>query len=380
MIKIVHLIIGLNTGGAEHSLHRLVTGMDRSRFQNIVVSLTNKGPIARSIEDAGVRVDALGGNAGFGGLGLPFRLATVLQREQPAILQTWLYHADFLGLYAARVTGVKAVLWNVRCAFQQRADTSALTWWVIHRLIGLSGKPDAVVVNSLTGIRTHEAKGYHPKRWEMIPNGFELPATVDRNEVRAHLARELDLPADAPWIGLVARYHPMKGHDTFLRAAALLTARNPEARFLLVGTDIHETNNRLSRTVAELGLSSRVRLLGERRDVQRIVASLDVATSSSTSEGFSNTTAEAMACGVPCVVTDVGDSAHIVGDTGRAVPASDPVAFAAALGDLLDMPPEKRLSLGCEARERVRTHFSLERTIARYEQLYAEFAAKSAAG
>jgi Glycosyltransferase Family 4 len=101
MIKVAHLIIGLNTGGAERALYRLVAGMDRSRFENVVASLTDKGPMARPIEDAGVRVQALGANLGLGGVGLPFRLVSLLRRERPAILQTWLYHADYIGLYAA---------------------------------------------------------------------------------------------------------------------------------------------------------------------------------------------------------------------------------------------------------------------------------------
>src|SRR5258707_2224179 len=112
MVKVIHLIIGLNTGGAEQALYRLVGGMDRSRFQNVVVSLTNRGPMARPIEEAGVRVEALGGNLGMGGACLPFRLVSLLRRERPAILQTWLYHADYLGLYAARVAPVGIVLWN----------------------------------------------------------------------------------------------------------------------------------------------------------------------------------------------------------------------------------------------------------------------------
>jgi glycosyltransferase involved in cell wall biosynthesis len=377
MIKIVHLITGLDTGGAERSLQRLVAGMDRSRFENVVVSLTTRGPLAGPIEASGIRVEALGATAGWGGPRAFGRLVALLRREQPAILQTWFYYPDYAGFHAARLARVPVLLWNVRCAFQRREEQSAVAWWVIGRLVRLSGRPDAIVANSRVGISSHEAHGYRPRRWEFIPNGFDLPALGTGREERARLGRELALPVEAPWVGLVARYHRVKDHPTFLRAAALVGERHPNAHFLLIGRGAEAGNEELVRLMGELGISSRVRLLGERHDVQRITGCLDLAASSSTNEAFCNAIGEAMASRVPCVVTDVGDSADIVGDTGRAVPARNPTAFARALGDLLDLPQEERLALGQRAAARIHEHFSLPQTITRYEELYARHASSS---
>jgi glycosyltransferase involved in cell wall biosynthesis len=344
--------------------------MDRARFTNRVVSWRDRGALAPSIEAAGVRVEPVRATFGLGSARAFVRLVTLLRRERPQILQTWLYHSDLIGLEAARLAGIRTVVWNIRSTVQRRRDQSALGWWTMGALARLSDRPRAIVANSRAGIASHQARGYRCRRWELIPNGFELPERLPGREERARLAAELGLPESAPWIGLVARHHPVKDHPTFLRAAALLVARQPSARFLLVGRGVEQ----LAEQARELGLAARVRLLGERQDVMRITACLDLAASSSVNEAFSNTLGEAMACGVPCVATDVGDSAEIVGDTGRIVPPANPEALAAAMSDLLDLPASERLALGQSAAARIRERFSLAHTIARYEELYVDLA------
>jgi len=190
-----------------------------------------------------------------------------------------------------------------------------------------------------------------------------------RSSVRA----ELGLDVGTPLIGLVARYHPMKDHANFLTATSLLAKQDPTAHFLLVGPNVDASNQELSAKIATLGLQERVHLLGERRDIPRINAALDIAsTTSCWGEGFPNVIGEAMACGVPCVVTDVGDSALIVGETGRVVPPRDPRALAAAWRDMLQMDRETRGGLGERARARIVTHFSLNEIARRHEKLYTE--------
>ena len=184
-------------------------------------------------------------------------------------------------------------------------------------------------------------RGFDAAKLTVIPNGFDSsrfrPDPAARDEVR----REIGVAPDAPLIGLVARYDPFKDHATFLRAAAALVRTRPDARFLLCGNRVDAGNAELVEQIASLGLAEHVRLLGPRRDVQRIYAALDVLAQSSISEAFPLVLGEAMASGVPCAATDVGDSALIVGDTGRIVPPRNPEALAGAWADLLADRPRR---------------------------------------
>jgi glycosyltransferase involved in cell wall biosynthesis len=163
----------------------------------------------------------------------------------------------------------------------------------------------------------------------------------------------------------------MKDHAGFLKAASLVARKHPEVRFLLVGTGVVKEQPALAQVIAEQHLQDRTFLLGERADIPRLTAALDIACSASAwGEGFSNVVGEAMACGVPCVVTEVGDSAYAVGQTGLVVPARNPQSLAQALSRLIEAGPEHRRQLGEAARRRVEKEFSLPAIVRRYEDLY----------
>jgi glycosyltransferase involved in cell wall biosynthesis len=377
-LKVVHLITGLARGGAETMLYRLLTRLDRQRFASVVVSLTDRGALGAAIAALGVPVYALGLRRGAPDPRAVGRLWRLLRRERPAVLQTWLYHADLLGLVAGRLAGVPAIVWNVRCSEIDLRHYSPLTALARRLLALLSGMPAAVVVNSLAGRRVHERLGYRPRRWRVIPNGFDLEQFRPDPAAPARLRQLLGVAPEAPLIGLVARYDPMKDHATFLQAARRLLDMRADARFVLVGAGVDWHNPRLAAPARALGLVPHLHLLGERDDVAALLPGLDLATLSSVSEAFPNVVGEAMACGVPCVVTDVGDAAYLVGDTGRVVPPRDPAALAAAWAELLARPAAARRALGRAARERVATLFSLEAVAKQYAALYAELAQAAA--
>src|SRR5574341_248707 len=359
-VRVVHLITDLDTGGAEMMLYKVLSRMNRQRFQNVVVSLTDRGTLAGRIEQLGIPVHTLGMPPGLPApLGL-WRLLALLRRVRPDILQTWLYHADLMGLVAGRLAGMPAILWNIRCSDMDMSRYSRMSALVVRLLAWSSAQPDLVLVNSQAGRRRHEAIGYHPRRWLFIPNGFELDRFRPDPSARPRLRRELSLPDDALLIGMVARYDPMKDHHTFLRAARRLLDRWPDVHFALVGRDMSHDNPDLARLINSLDLHPNIHLLGERQDVPAITPALDIASLSSTSEGFSNVIGEAIDCGVPCVVTDVGDSAYVVGDTGVVVPSRDPEAMAQGWAKLLEMPARKRRALGMAARNRIQELFSIE--------------------
>ncbi len=375
MINVVHVITELDVGGAEMMLHRLVSAMDDRRFRNEVVSLSSIGPVGKMIAELGVPVSALGLRPGTPSPAALWRLSRLLRRRRAQVVQTWLYHADLVGLLAARLAGTRHVVWNLRCSNMELSRYRRATRWVVKVCSRLSSMPSAVIVNSRAGHRYHADLGYRPKRWELIPNGLDLRHFQPDQAARGRLLTALGLSEHATLIGLVARFDPMKDHRTFLEAASVLRRKRPEARFVLIGRGADSSNPELAGWVRNLGVTEAVHLLGERLDVPALVAGLDVASlSSAFGEGFPSVLAEAMACGVPCVATDVGDAAEVVGNTGRIVPPRTPDALAAAWLELLEMGPEEQRDLRSLARRRAEDQFALAATVERYERLYEELA------
>jgi glycosyltransferase involved in cell wall biosynthesis len=373
---IVHLITGLQPGGAEDQLQQLVLVSDSRRFRHVVISLLEGGAIASELKAAGIELYSLGMRRGLPSPAGMIRLVCLLRRLQPNVLHCWLYHACLMGLLGGRWAGIPWVIWGLRSANSGLRGYSLSTRAVVRLCAKFWSLPDAVVVNSETSKIVHQEWGYNTARLKVIPNGVDARRFSPDAEARRTVRAELGLGRDSVLIGLFARYSPMKDHATFLRAAGLIHARYPDVRFLMAGERITADNGPLSRIVGEDALQQVLYLLGPRRDLPRLTAALDISCLSSWSESFPNVVIEAMACAVPCVVTDAGDTRLIVGDTGRVVPSCNPTALAEAMGALIAMAPAEREALGQKARERVLDRFSLQKTVSAYEDLYEEFAGK----
>ena len=389
-IHIMHMITTLNIGGAEKALFNLLSSMDKSNFLNCVICLTDVGYVGQEMMAKGIPVHSLNmpnGRLTFSGMAALWRLLSAIR---PAILQTWLYHSDLLGLVFGKLIGIKNICWNIRCAYMKLEDYRVSTKWVVKLCSILSSVPEVVVTNSRKALQFHHDSGYRPKHWEIIPNGFDLNQFKPDEQTKASFISELMQGSsfwkdkreteigkcEAPvFIGFIARFDPMKDHSTFFKAASFLLKEVENVYFILAGKDITEKNKEL---IALIQDNSRDKFffLGERSDIPTITAALDIASSVSHGEGFPNTIGEAMACGVPCVVTDVGDSAMIVGDTGRVVEARNPEALAAAWKELIDLGEEKRRELGKAARERIKEHFELSQIVKQYERLYMSLVTK----
>jgi len=369
-ITVAHVITELNMGGAEQMLYKLVTRMDPKRFRCIVVSMTDRGPVGEKIQKAGIPLFQLGM-----GLGKPTptgltRFYHVLKQESADIVQSWLYHADLLGLLVGRMAEVKRVVWGIRCSDMRLRQYRPLTALTVRLCGVLSPLVDAIVVNSREGARIHRKRGYNTDRMVLIPNGFDTAGFRPDPLARPRLLKELGLEEGVKLVGLIARFDIMKDQRTFLKAAGLLAARDPKVHFVMAGRGVVPDNRDLASCLSE-GLEGRVHMLGQRDDVALIAAALDVASSSSAfGEGFSNTIGEAMACGVPCVVTDVGDAGQVVGDTGIVVPPGRPGDLAEGWRTILDLGEEERRSMGARARERIREHFELGVVVGQFEAFY----------
>ena len=291
-----------------------------------------------------------------------------------------MYLGDLLGSAGAMLAGQHRLIWNVRHANLSSQANKFHTIAAAH-LCALAGKflPKKIVFCSEESRRLHEGIGYSRKKGVLIENGVDTERFQPNTAARRQIRNELNISPDAPVIGLIARFDPLKDHATFIRAAAIIARSEPDVCFLLCGRDVTPANAELWQQITQTGYQDRFHLIGLRSDVPALMAAIDIACSSSLSESFPNTVAEAMSSGAPCVATDVGASARIIGDCGTVVPPQDPTALAQALLAALALGPDGCLALGASARQRILQHFDQSTTAAQYAALYSQVAGLSAA-
>jgi glycosyltransferase involved in cell wall biosynthesis len=361
MMRVLFLIRSLETGGAERQLVELVKGLDKSRFAVTVATFYGGGELRPDIEGLdGVRLESLEKRGRWDIPRFLFRLWRLLRETKPQIVHGYLGVANEIALLTARLAGAK-VVWGVRAS---NMDFSRYDWaarWMFRVGAWLSRFADLIIVNSHAGARHHAAHGYCGSRMVVIPNGIDTDRFLPDREAGRRLRLEWGVQPHETLVGVVARLDPMKDHPTFLRAASLLVHETADLRFVCAGGGPEVYRSELRQLSQSLGLGDRVLWVGERSDTPAVFNALDVAVSSSYGEGFPNVVAEAMACGVPCVVTDVGDSALIVGDVGVVVPPRDPNALAKGLQRCLTNPDSP--GLGRRGRRRIAEEFSLARMV-----------------
>jgi glycosyltransferase involved in cell wall biosynthesis len=383
-IRVTHVIAGLELGGAETMLCRLLGALDRERFHTTVISLSDLGPLAPRIAALGVPVSALQMRRGRLEARPLGRLMRRLRAQRPQIVQTWMYHADLLGGAFAHATGPglahggrggsrARVIWGLRGSVD--AKLSKRSSRAVARACARTERwlPDRVVSCSHSLAQMHIERGYDPARMTVIPNGFDLTRYAPDATLRAQGRAWLQVAEDQPLVGIVGRYDPQKDHATFARAAGQLAQLRPDVRFVLAGPGVERENTALMQLLTRAGVAERCTLTGPLADPRIVFNALDaLACSSAFGEGFPNVLGEAMACGVPCVTTDVGDAALIVADTGGVVAAGDWCGLARELQALLDLQAPARTELGWRARARIERDFSLAGVARRFEHLYAQ--------
>ena len=358
--KILYVITHLWVGGAEATLTRLVTAERKIADEITVVALRPGGPHADRMRAGGVNVVELNFGSLFGVPAGLYRLARLIARTRPEIVQGWMYHGDLAALVGLALSGRRRATrlgWAIRGSDIDFSRYSLQLRLVVKACALLSRQPDLITANSAAGLKVHLGYGYRPRRAEIIPNGIDTRRFRPDPDLRAAVRRELGIPAEAIVLAHVARVNPMKDHQVFLAAMAEL----PDLQALLIGADTEH-----------LPPQPNTLRLGRRDDVERLLPAADfVVSSSAFGEGFSNALAEGMACGLPAISTDVGDAAIIVGDTGAIVPPRDPQALASAIRELAS---EERNTYGersRRARARIVEQFSLERSVSRWSESYA---------
>ena len=371
-MKVLHVITGLGDGGAEAVLHRLITHDPHDEHQ--VVSLTGLGKYGPLLAERGVAVTALNmprGRLTWAGVRGLWR---AVRQARPDVIQTWMYHADLLGGVAGRLAGVP-VVWGVHNTTLEPGRSSRGTI-IVARACGWLSRwaPRRIVVCAQAAVGVHAALGYDRARMVVIPNGYDLARFRPDGEARARLRREWAVPDDVPLLGMVARFDPYKDHPNLIAALGRLRQAGHVFRTVLVGTGVDAGNAALAQAVRSAGLHEEVRLLGPRADIPAVMNALDVHVLSSSAEAFPNVLAEAMACGTPCVTTDVGDAVAIVGETGWVAPPRDAAALAGALEQALhawrDAPVWRARQRAC--RQRIEQRCSIEAMVQRYRSVWEE--------
>ncbi|MBT3504637.1 MAG: glycosyltransferase [Piscirickettsiaceae bacterium] len=369
-MKVIHIITGLATGGAERALYNLLQGGLSTEFDCHVISLSDEGTMGAQIKALGVTVITLNMRAGWPTLAGLLKLRSIIKKLQPDLIQGWMYHGNLAATLARFFMANKpALIWNVRQSLYDLKHEKRLTRLVIKANRFFSANPDVLLYNSQLSRQQHEAFGFSVDKSRVIPNGINLQRFSFSAEARRNILAELSIPKTAVVIGHVARLHPMKDHANFLKAAVILAQRNADIQFILSGRGVSINDEALEKHIP-ITLQNRFHLLGERNDVADLMSAMDVFCQSSWTEAFPNVLGEAMAVAIPCVATDVGDSALIIGECGVVVPARDADALIAGIEALLILDTIERRVLGQQAHNRIEEQFTLSVIAERYADLY----------
>ena len=369
-VRVVHIITGLGVGGAEYALYNLLQSGLKEEFDNYVISLSDIGTIGKKIEALDVPVTAIGLKSS----PLKFRSLLEFRRVicgfQPDLIQGWMYHGNLFAALAKIVQRNRTVLvWNIRHSLYDLSHEKFITRQIIRANRVLSALPEALLYNSQLSRDQHEGFGFAAGNGQVIPNGIDLERFRFEGGAQCAMRAKLGIPENSLVIGHVARLHPMKGHTEFLNAAGMVSLRCHNAHFVLIGRGVSIDNPSLRKYIPGSELD-RFHLLGERSDVPDLMCAMDVFCQSSWSEAFPNVLGEAMASRLPCVATDVGDSALILGSCGVLIAPNDKAGLVAGMVSLLSLSAQDRLFLGARARSRIKENFDLKTIVQRYKALY----------
>lgn len=368
---ITHIINGLYTGGAEMMLYKLLSGMNRELFKTRVITLIDGGEVRNKIENLGIEVSSLNISRNSLSLTGVKRLIRYLRQSSPDLVQTWMYQSDLAGGVISRLFTHAPVIWNIRCSYPDWSGRGTMrvanTCAFLSRVI-----PSRIICGSISALNDHVEMGYKKEKMTVIPNGFDLQHFHPAPEARLAVRQELHLSPETKLVGMFARFALVKDPENFVQAAALINKKMPDVQFVMCGHDMTWGHKQLVEWLERAGVQASFHLLGQCQDIPRYMSAMDVIVLASYSEGFPNVLGEAMACGVPCVTTDTGDSALIVGTTGKVVPIKNSERLAQACEALLELSNEQRQVLGLAARQRIEEHFSLPTIVHKYEHLYQE--------
>jgi len=370
-MKIIHIITSLGDGGAEHTLYKICKYDNNSN--HVVISLKGEGKYYALLKKLGIKVYCL--NMSFLSINKFFYLKNLLISLNPDVVQTWLVHADFIGGIAARFAGKKNIIWNIRYSNFKIGKTKLTTVLIVKLLAKLSSIiPQSIIINSKRAKKVFTLKGYYKKKFKFIPNGYDLSILKPSKYKKIDLKKKNKIKKIVPLIGNIARYDKKKDHLNLLKALSRIKSKNINFLCILAGTNIDKNNTILVSEIKKLKLSKNIKLLGQSNNVLKVMNRLDVfVQSSSYGEGFPNVVAESMACGTPCIVTDVGDAGFIVGKTGWIVQPNNSIKLAKAIEIAFEELGSKNWDKRRKnARLRIKKNFSISKMLMSYNKVWSK--------
>ncbi|MCH2143391.1 MAG: glycosyltransferase [Phycisphaerales bacterium] len=371
-MRVTQVINNLQVGGAETMMLRLAKHLDHSRHEIRVISLMGNGPIGDELRDIGVQVECIGARGSFSALSLIRRLRRALVNSAPHVIQSWMYHSNLISTLCRDRSISAPICWNVRHSLHAFKNEKFMTRMVIHAGSKLSKRPEAIIFNSRTACEQHKKIGYRNGRMIVIPNGVDMAEFTPVPEARQNIQARLGLKNGSFLIGCVGRRHPDKNQQLLLDAMKCLVQQRRNVHCLFIGRGF-EPAGPAEKWTRVAGLEQRVHLMGEQRPIAPLLSGLDCLVLPSRGESFPNVLIEAMACAVPCVTTDVGDAAEIVGNPDHVVQAGDVDGLTSALIELIDKP-DLRHEFSKNARSRVADLYSIHAVVRQYEDLWHDLA------
>jgi glycosyltransferase involved in cell wall biosynthesis len=373
-MKILHIITGLFQGGAESALFRLTTTkFNEPSVTHIVVSMLDSGIYGQYFRDHGIEVYALNMKQGAISLQGLYKLWSLIRKVNPDIVQTWMYHSDLLGGIAARLAGKRCV-WGIVNFNLSPSIASRSTRWTAKACAILSNLiPTKIISCSAQAVLSHQAIGYSKKLFITIPLGYDLDE-FKRNEKAGELLRKSwGLSSNTIVIGFLARWNVQKDHANMLRAFSILRSKYTNSFCVFAGPGMEESNADLKKIIDQTdGGNERLILAGRVNSIPEIMSAFDLHVLPSLGEAFPNVVAEAMACGTPCIVTDVGDAATIVDKIGWVVPPANSIALANAIDQAILLMDDKKLwdEKVDLSRKRIVENYSMSRMIDSYYDIW----------
>ncbi len=363
MIEIVFLVRSLEYGGAERQVVTLANALDKTCFNVTILCLYSGGELETQL-DNGVQLICLEKRDRWDILFFLWRLYRVLKEIKPAVLHGYLSTQNLLTILFKPFFPATRMFWGIRAT---KVDFSHYGWLaaLLFKLeCFFSQFADLIIVNSDAGYKYHLLQGFSGDKMVVINNGIDTNLFKANSKYRIKVRSEWQVLPNTILIGLIGRLDPMKDHPTFLRAAALLSKNERDVVFVCVGTGEKNYTYKLQQLAAQLEIADKVKWAGSRTNMVEVYNAFDIVVSSSCEgEGFANAVSEAMACGVPCIVTNVGDSALIVGDIGLVILPKNPQALASALQNFIDLSPPQRAELGFRGRARIENNFSVPQLV-----------------
>jgi glycosyltransferase involved in cell wall biosynthesis len=364
-IKILHIITGLKVGGAENALHRLIVNSPKN-FHHEVLCLTSGGEMHSVFLSSKIKVTTIDFKKSF--FSSMYFLIRLIRSKRPDIVQTWLYHANFIGGIAARLSGVNIVIWGLRGTAIPQSVFSTNNFAIKLGAFFSYFIPSSIICNAQTVRKFHLKKMYCKNKIEIIENGFNLKKDKSTKEVL--LSNIKVRHHKALLIGTVGRYDKLKDYPNMINALSIIMEEFTNVHFIMVGRGLDNSNTTLMSLLSDSLDISRVHLLGEKNNISSCLVELDIFCLSSRNEGFPNVLAEAMLMKIPCVATDAGDSSSLVSNIGILVPVEDHIKLALGLKCMIEEGDKKRKEIGEISYSHIESNYSIEKNISKFSSLY----------